>query len=116
MDDLLADDIKQNEQVLSEEALARQKSNPLSDRGSGSRKKQQLSEIGQNNKNRVSIQMDTARSASSNRGAQGAGSAAKRDQKAQEKNGQAIQNLLFKSLAPAEPKESPLVGPLAGKF
>lgn len=61
MDDLLADDIKKGEQASSEIDMARQRSNPFSDRGSTSRtKKQQLSEMGCENKGRVSIQLGAA--------------------------------------------------------
>lgn len=61
MDDLLADDMKQkqNEQATSEvDQVNRQRSNPMSDRGSNSRnRKQQLSELGGDSKGRVSIQL-----------------------------------------------------------
>lgn len=61
MDDLLADDIKKGEQASSEVEMARQRSNPFSDRGSTNRtKKQQLSEMGGESKGRVSIQLGAA--------------------------------------------------------
>ncbi len=61
MDDLLADDMKQNEAATSEVDANRQRSNPFSDRNSTNKtKKQQLSEMGQDeNKGRVSIQMSS---------------------------------------------------------
>ena len=47
MDDLLADDMKQNEAATSEVDINRQRSNPFSDRNSTNKtKKQQLSEMG----------------------------------------------------------------------
>ena len=54
MDDLLADDLKQQgEQMLSENEL--RPSTPLSDKGDSSRKRQQLSDLGGANKSLVSI-------------------------------------------------------------
>ena len=57
MDDLLANDIKQGEQAISEHDLAQQGSNPLSDRGSNGRRRQQLSDMG-GSKGRNSIQLN----------------------------------------------------------
>lgn len=53
MDDLLADDMKQGEPVLSENELRR--STPLSDRGESSRKKHQLSDLENPKNSLVSI-------------------------------------------------------------
>ena len=117
MDDLLADDIKQQEQATSEAELGRQRSNPFSDRNSSRNKKQQLSEMGgDSNRGRVSIVFPFEEKMTPD-AAPAAIPLKKRESKMQEKQQQTIQQTLFKSLGPeTTPKESPLNGPLVPKF
>ena len=112
MDDLLADDIKQGEQATS---VVARSNTPFSGRGSSGQKRQQLSDLGGDNKGLVSIQLNPFGADSIGLADSSTLAIKKRDVKQQEKHQTQIQQTLFQSLGPAN-KESPLIGPLAGKF